>query len=73
MYAREHGVPHFHARYGGRFASFAIQGFDKLEGDLPARIQSYVLEWAQQHQAELLENWVRLQRGGTIEKIEPLI
>ena len=32
MYWKEHGVPHFHAKYGGSRASFSIEDTRLLEG-----------------------------------------
>jgi hypothetical protein len=59
MYFREHGVPHFHAVYGGEKASFAIATLEMLEGELPRRARRDVLEWAFEHRAELAANWER--------------
>lgn len=35
MYYREHGVPHFHARYGEHKASISIDHVEVLGGFLP--------------------------------------
>jgi len=56
---REHGVPHFHAIYGEFNAVFAIETLEMLEGDLPARAQRLVKEWAAPYQKELLGMWSR--------------
>jgi len=53
----EHGVPHFHAIYGEFNAVFGIDPLAILEGDLPVRAQRLVREWAERHQAELLQMW----------------
>jgi hypothetical protein len=53
----EHGVPHFHAVYGEHNGVFAIDPVREMEGDLPQRAQRLVTEWAEQHQAELLQMW----------------
>jgi len=55
----EHGVPHFHAIYGEYNAVFAIETLEMLEGDLPARAQKLVNEWAQPYKRELSEMWAR--------------
>jgi hypothetical protein len=34
-----------------------IRTFDVISGDLPSRAMSLVLEWAQQHRAELMKDW----------------
>jgi hypothetical protein len=57
IYWKEHGVPHFHAKYGEHRASFSIADLSLLEGRLPPRVAGLVLEWAFLHQAELMDNW----------------
>ena len=32
----------------------------------------YATKWLDLHRDELMENWMRAQNGGTLEKIEPL-
>jgi hypothetical protein len=34
---------------------------------------SLVVEWAQEHQEELLENWNTIKETGNYHKIEPLV
>ncbi len=53
----EHGVPHFHAVYGEYNGVFSIDRTNMIEGDLPARAQRLVEDWARQHKDELLEIW----------------
>lgn len=53
----EHGVPHFHAIYGEHNAVYAIATGEMIEGDLPARADRLVREWAGQYQQELLRMW----------------
>jgi hypothetical protein len=72
MYFDEHNPPHFHAIYAGREAQVGIDPIIVLEGKLPNRATSMVIEWAAIHQRELLENWQRLQNDRPIQKIEPL-
>ena len=55
--ASEHNPPHFHAIYGEYVGEFDIRTLKMLEGDLPPRAVSIVCEWAELHQAELLEMW----------------
>ena len=57
MFFSEHGVPHFHAVYGEHVGVFAIETLEMLEGDLPARAHRFVREWAELHQASLLDMW----------------
>jgi len=53
MYFKEHGPPHFHAKYGGQRAGFSIEDLRLIEGKLPQRVVSLVLGWAFQHREEL--------------------
>jgi hypothetical protein len=53
----EHGIPHFHAIYGEYSAVYAIGTLDMIEGDLPARAERMVREWAVRYQGELLQMW----------------
>ncbi len=53
----EHGIPHFHAVYGECNGVFSIESLDMLEGDLPARAQRLIKEWACQYKDELLDIW----------------
>lgn len=57
MYFREHGIPHFHAIYGEFNGVFEVSTLDMLEGDLPARAQRLVRDWAGQYKEELLRMW----------------
>lgn len=57
MYFREHGTPHFHAIYGEYNGVFEIDTLEMIEGDLPARAQRMIREWAQQYQTELQTMW----------------
>jgi hypothetical protein len=72
MFYREHGVPHFHARYGEYKASISIASTQVLGGYLPQRAMRLVVQWAALHQEELLENWERAQREEVLETIAPL-
>ncbi|MDD5773840.1 MAG: DUF4160 domain-containing protein [bacterium] len=73
MYYNEHTPPHFHAKYGEFRASFSINELKLIEGDLPKRIISLVLEWAFLHREELLEDWELVERKDELKKIEPLV
>lgn len=57
MYFKEHGKAHFHALYGEFNSVFDIETMEVIEGDLSARAERLVREWAQRYQAELLEMW----------------
>lgn len=73
MYYKEHAPPHFHAKYGGQRAVFSINELKAIEGKLPKRVVSLVLEWAFEHRNELLEDWKLSQRREELKKIKPLI
>ena len=53
----EHGVAHFHAVYGEFNGVFCIETLEMMEGDLPARAQRLVRDWASQYQQDLLRMW----------------
>lgn len=72
MYYDDHPPPHFHAIYSGQEVQVSIDPIVILQGDLPRRAVSMVVEWAALHQRELLENWQRLRDSQPTQKIEPL-
>ena len=72
MYYDDHDPPHFHAIYGGTEAQIAIEPIRLLNGNLPNRATSLVIEWTALHQRELLENWRRIRNNQAPHKIEPL-
>jgi hypothetical protein len=57
MYWNDHAPPHFHVRYSGYKATVGIQSLSVLTGGLPRIAERLVLEWATEHQAELMEDW----------------
>ena len=72
MYFDDHPPPHFHAIYGNEEMQISIYPIVILNGRLPRRALSMVLEWAALHQRELMHNWQRLQENQATERIEPL-
>lgn len=72
MFHKEHGIPHFHARYAGNVASFSVAELPVLEGALPPRAERLVRDWAGEHRAELLSNWNLARAGEPVVQIEPL-
>jgi len=72
MFFVDHAPAHFHALYGGFQATIDIERLRILEGDLPRRALELVLDWAELHKAELLENWFRCRHKQQPHKIEPL-
>ena len=73
MVIPEHNPPHFHAEYNEFKASKSIKNLGIMEGKLPSKVMSLVVEWAQDHQQELLENWNSIQETGEYHKITPLV
>jgi Domain of unknown function (DUF4160) len=72
MYFGDHGPPHFHALYAEFEALIDIRTFEVIRGDLPGRAMALVLEWAQPHRVELLEDWELCVQNQTPMKIRPL-
>lgn len=72
MYYSDHSPPHFHARYGDYEALIQISPLGLLKGNLPARALSLVIEWAQIHQKELMEDWNYAANNKKLHKIPPL-
>jgi len=62
----------FHATYGETELVVRISPVSIIQGDAPARVRSLVLEWAKQHQAELLQDWDRCARAEVPMPITPL-
>ena len=69
----DHCPPHFHAEYGGSEALYEIETLRILRGRLPRRVHNLVIEWADLHRAELMENWRRARQGQSLFDIEPLV
>ena len=72
MYWNDHAPPHFHALYSEYEVLIDIRTLEILEGSLPRRALALVLEWAQAHRAELVEDWDLCERNQLPKKIAPL-
>ena len=72
MYYNEHNPPHFHVRYGDHKAEIEIQTLSVLAGKLPPRALGLVIEWAIQHQDELLNDWELARQDAELNRIAPL-
>jgi hypothetical protein len=72
FYYNEHNPPHFHAKYGEFRAEVDIRTLQILNGDLPKRAKSMVLEWADEHRIELMHNWELARQNNELNAIEPL-
>lgn len=67
----DHAPAHFHAWYNEYKAIISIKD-GIVKGEMPGRALKMILEWLEQHQEELMENWEKAQKGDPLEKIAPL-
>ncbi len=72
LYWKDHSPPHFHAEYNEHEVLIKIEDLSIYSGSLPSRAYGLVMEWASQHQTELMENWKLIQQGLPPIKIAPL-
>ncbi|HCJ79781.1 transcriptional regulator [Peptococcaceae bacterium SCADC1_2_3] len=73
MYYKEHEPPHFHAKYGNQTGVFSIAELKLIEGSLPKRVISLVIEWAFEHRDELMEDWELATTKRPLRKIPSLV
>ena len=72
MFWSDHAPPHFHALYAEHEVLIDIRTLDILEGEMPRRALALILEWAQEHRAELMEDWDLCAHNQQPNKIRPL-
>jgi len=72
IYWKDHGVPHFHAKYQEHRAVVAIEDGRLLEGSLPPRAMGMVAEWTTIHRHELLKDWELAKAQQPLSPIAPL-
>jgi hypothetical protein len=72
MYYNEHNPPHFHARYGEFKIEISIKTLSVLAGKLPPRAMGLVMEWASQHQDDLMADWELACKNAELKHIDPL-
>jgi hypothetical protein len=72
MYFNDHPPPHFHVKSNEFRAKIAIETLEVIDGALPPKQLKTVRKWAEQHQKELMRNWLSLQETGTFVKIDPI-
>jgi len=60
------------AEYSGNEALFEIETLRVYAGKLPRRAHNLVIEWADAHRDELMENWERARQGLPLVDIESL-
>lgn len=54
---REHPPRHIHIKYGDHEAVMSLNSLELIDGKLPNKCFQLVREWAELHQAELIEIW----------------
>jgi len=64
----EHNPPHIHAIYGEYMSVINIKTLKEIEGDLPKKALSLVVEWIKLNQKEILAIWENQE----FKKIDPL-
>jgi len=72
MYYQDHNPPHFHVRYNEYKASVSIEDLAILDGKLSPKALGLVIEWASQHQDELMEDWKLAEKLAQLKPIKPL-
>ena len=72
MFWNDHAPPHFHAVYAEDEVKIDIRTLEVIEGRMPRRALALVLEWAQEHRAELMEDWRLCSNNQPARKISPL-
>jgi hypothetical protein len=73
MYYKDHEPPHFHAKYGNQSGVFSIAELKLIDGSLPKRVISLIIEWAFEHRDELMEDWELAIARIPLRKIPPLV
>jgi hypothetical protein len=62
-----HQRPHFHVNYKTEYhASYAVDTFERLAGEMPRKHEKEILNWAADNQENLLATWRSLQAGGDV-------
>ena len=72
MFFSDHAPPHFHVKYAEFKAVVDIRALRIIHGELPRRASQLVLDWAELHQQELLQDWNMCQQHQEPNPIEPL-
>jgi hypothetical protein len=72
MYANDHDPPHFHARWPDGAARVGIADGRILDhhGRFHARTRHLLQEWAAQHRAVLMQNWMLARAGKPLKRID---
>lgn len=67
----DHPLPHFHARYGDFEITVEIES-GIVRGEFPKRALRAVLDWMDEHKAELMEDWELAAARKPLKSIPPL-
>ena len=73
MYFDDHAPAHFHVQYAEYKAVIDIRHLRLTDGELPRRALELVLDWAELHQQELLEDWQLCLNKQQPKQIPPLM
>jgi hypothetical protein len=65
---KEHLPQHIHIKYGEYEAVMELENLNIVQGTVPKKCRQLVREWAEIHQAELIEMW----ETQNFHKISPL-
>jgi hypothetical protein len=68
---QKHRIPHFHVRYQGAEAVYALDG-RLLEGNLGSRAHRLVLEWVDERGNDLRRAWECAANGKEIPWVLPI-
>jgi hypothetical protein len=72
MFFNDHAPPHFHAIYAEYEATIDIETLSISSGNLPRRALELVLDWAELHKSELIEDWLLCKEKHQPKTIPPL-
>ena len=67
-----HKLPHIHAKYQGKEASFSILDGAVISGEIPDAKTRLVQAWIEIHREDLLADWDLAVNGQTPFPIDPL-
>ena len=71
LFVRE-STAHFYAFYDKWELMIGVAPVRIIQGEAPGRVRDLVIEWATQHQYELLTAWNRMAQARQPEPIKPL-
>ncbi|HTL56075.1 MAG TPA: DUF4160 domain-containing protein [Candidatus Limnocylindrales bacterium] len=71
LFVREF-TAHFYAYYDKSELMIGVAPVRIIQGEAPARVRQLVLEWATQHQYDLLTAWNSMARARQPQPIQPL-